>query len=405
MATTTNLTTLKLNYLTQAQYDTAISNNTINADELYFTPAGNITLNGTINSSPTFYAPTTSGTATIQALISGGTNTAPTWANIAPSITIGAGTSSAAPTVNVTVLGQTGTAQAITTASTSVYGVTKFSDIILDASQITSGILTTVRGGTGNSSYTTLRAVYTATATQMASSSHYMSSTKLGVNSTSEPAGALYVNGNSVFNGTATVNNILTLYRESTTNNNEPSGLTFTTKDTTTGQTYSGIIRAYNDHASTSYGLNFVISPRGNLFIGSGEAAENHYALYTSSATENVFLTADGTVNIQSNGNTIANRHGFAVLETPFAIVPIQADACGSDIGSIGTDTYKWNAMYATTFHGDLDGYSNNNIIVDDSAPTGDERTLWIDTSQGDNYAILKYWNGTNWITVKSVWA
>lgn len=38
MPTTTNLTTLKINYLTQAQYDDALANNQINSDELYFTP-------------------------------------------------------------------------------------------------------------------------------------------------------------------------------------------------------------------------------------------------------------------------------------------------------------------------------------------------------------------------------
>lgn len=44
-----------------------------------------------------------------------------------PSITIGAGTSSAAPTVNVTLDGKSGTAQSITIASTNAYGVTKLS--------------------------------------------------------------------------------------------------------------------------------------------------------------------------------------------------------------------------------------------------------------------------------------
>lgn len=38
MATTTNLDTLKINYLTQAQYDNAKTNNQINANELYLTP-------------------------------------------------------------------------------------------------------------------------------------------------------------------------------------------------------------------------------------------------------------------------------------------------------------------------------------------------------------------------------
>ena len=39
MSTTTNLPTLKINYLTQAQYDAAVSGGTVNADELYFTPS------------------------------------------------------------------------------------------------------------------------------------------------------------------------------------------------------------------------------------------------------------------------------------------------------------------------------------------------------------------------------
>lgn len=38
MSTTTNLSTLKINYLTQAQYDTALANSQINENELYFTP-------------------------------------------------------------------------------------------------------------------------------------------------------------------------------------------------------------------------------------------------------------------------------------------------------------------------------------------------------------------------------
>ena len=39
MSTTTDLSTLKINYLTQAQYDAAVSGGTINENELYLTPA------------------------------------------------------------------------------------------------------------------------------------------------------------------------------------------------------------------------------------------------------------------------------------------------------------------------------------------------------------------------------
>lgn len=89
-----------------------------------------VTLNNSSKASSTasFYAPTTGGTANTQALVGNGATAAPKWVNISPSITIGAGTGSAAPTVNITVLGQSGTAKSITTASTSVYGVTKLND-------------------------------------------------------------------------------------------------------------------------------------------------------------------------------------------------------------------------------------------------------------------------------------
>lgn len=39
MSTTTDLTTLKINYLTQAQYDAAVEGGTINANEIYMTPS------------------------------------------------------------------------------------------------------------------------------------------------------------------------------------------------------------------------------------------------------------------------------------------------------------------------------------------------------------------------------
>lgn len=83
MATTTNLTTLKINYLSQAQYNEALTNGQINENELYFTPSDNspsvtINLNGANVTSPSFYAPTTSGIDG-QYLISSGEGEAPEW--------------------------------------------------------------------------------------------------------------------------------------------------------------------------------------------------------------------------------------------------------------------------------------------------------------------------------------
>ena len=41
MSTTTNLDTLKINYLTQAQYQTALDGGQINENEIYLTPSSN----------------------------------------------------------------------------------------------------------------------------------------------------------------------------------------------------------------------------------------------------------------------------------------------------------------------------------------------------------------------------
>lgn len=54
MSTTTNLTTLKINYLTQAQYNTALANDEINENELYLTP----------NDTPHIYISTSDPTST-----------------------------------------------------------------------------------------------------------------------------------------------------------------------------------------------------------------------------------------------------------------------------------------------------------------------------------------------------
>lgn len=42
MSTTTNLNTLVINYLTEAQYEAAVSGGTIDPDQLYLTPATNV---------------------------------------------------------------------------------------------------------------------------------------------------------------------------------------------------------------------------------------------------------------------------------------------------------------------------------------------------------------------------
>ena len=144
----------------------------------------------------------------------------------------------------------------------------------------------------------------------------------------------------------------LKLYREGTTTQNLGTYLTFQNKDTTTGKTSTGSIIGYD---GGEYGLNMVINPAGNMFIGSGEAAQNHYNLYTHNTGENFFATADTDMLLQSNGQTIANRVGVGVC-ADHTIRPIKADVSTNNVGSIGTSSYRWAGMYAMKYNGLLTG-------------------------------------------------
>lgn len=54
MSTTTNISTLKINCLTQAQYDAAVEGGTINENELYLTPADDTASFGRVKVGSTF---------------------------------------------------------------------------------------------------------------------------------------------------------------------------------------------------------------------------------------------------------------------------------------------------------------------------------------------------------------
>ena len=66
------------------------------------------------------------------------------------------------------------------------------------------GVLPVSHGGTGNTTQIANRAIYAETASKLSSSGHYMSSSKMAINSTSEPGYQFYVNGTSYFSGITT---------------------------------------------------------------------------------------------------------------------------------------------------------------------------------------------------------
>ena len=65
----------------------------------------------------------------------------------------------------------------------------------------TTGALPVANGGTGNTSYTANRLIYSESTSKLSASGHYASSTGIAVNSTSNPSYNFYVNGTSYHNG------------------------------------------------------------------------------------------------------------------------------------------------------------------------------------------------------------
>ena len=141
----------------------------------------------------------------------------------------------------------------------------------------------------------------------------------------------------------------LIIKRTSTYDNNTPATLQLSTVDSTNSVTSNGTISAYQAGVN---GATFVINPAGNMFLGSGEAATNHYnASYKHSEGEVLYLTSDNQVHIQSNGQTIANRVGIQI-DNSGNVIPEKADVATNNIGSIGTSSYKFANGYFTNING-----------------------------------------------------
>ena len=69
------------------------------------------------------------------------------------------------------------------------------------------GTLPVAQGGTGNTSYTANRMIYSESTAKLSASGHYASSDKIAIHSTSEPSATLYVNGTSEFTNQIYLNN------------------------------------------------------------------------------------------------------------------------------------------------------------------------------------------------------
>lgn len=130
------------------------------------------------------------------------------------------------------------------------------------------------------------------------------------------------------------------------------------------------------DNTADANGNGIKIGGGGVTVIGSGEAAGNFSPV--SAGTETLYLLSDNQIYLETNAQTIANRVGFYISNSN-ELIPIKAETATNNYGSIGTSTYKWANVYATTFTGNLTGdITGNAATITATQATGDlARPIW----------------------------
>ena len=240
--------------------------------------------------------------------------------------------------------------------------------------------------------------------------------------------GDLVVASNGIFGGDVTVQGgDITITKSTTIENNVPAKLTFTVTQADNNVTASSFIAVYDDHDSSGYGTNMVISSASGLAIGGGESAAAFYeAVMKDSAAENTYITADSNIDFYTNCDAIDNRAGIR-LDASRQFYPIMPSVGG--VGSLGVNDYYWKKAYLGETHfknghiyleGSNSSSSTNNttqIIFGTSdnnhvCISSNDNTLVINpTKDTTNSQIVLYLdkvshfpNAVNW-AVKSTWA
>lgn len=108
----------------------------------------------------------------------------------------------------------------------------------------------------------------------------------------------------------------------------------------------------YDD--GTAYGHTLLLGAGGTTYVGAGESASGLYSKLAVKSTENLILGADGAIQFYPNADSATTTSGIT-LDTSKNFYPQTTNT-----GSIGTSSYKWKSMYATTFYGALSGHATS---------------------------------------------
>lgn len=96
------------------------------------------------------------------------------------------------------------------------------------------------------------------------------------------------------------------------------------------------------DNTDDAYGNGIKIGGGGTVVVGSGESAAN---FSIAAGTESTYILADGVINLESNGDTIANRIG-AQITTGGHFIPVKAEAVNTKAQDLGSTTAMWRNLY-----------------------------------------------------------
>lgn len=97
------------------------------------------------------------------------------------------------------------------------------------------------------------------------------------------------------------------------------------------------------DNTADAYGNGIKIGGGGVVVVGAGESAAN---LSVTPSSEALYLTADGAINIEAGGDTIANRIGMQVT-TAGHVIPVKAESNNSNAQDLGSSSAYWRSIYA----------------------------------------------------------
>jgi hypothetical protein len=145
------------------------------------------------------------------------------------------------------------------------------------------------------------------------------------------------------------------------------------------------------DNTSDAYGNGISIGGGGMTIVGAGESASNMQSL-VSAGTETLYLLSDGSINLEANADTIANRIG-AQITTSGNIVPIKAEATNTNAQSLGVSGNRWSKLYVGT--ADSYGSATNPIYWNAGVPTACTYSLNATVNSGAVNSLAYYSAGT----------